>query len=175
MSEQSMGSRNRSRSRSELKAEVETLAASDARDEEVLRRVVRLVHDAHPLWEWSGIYLLVDETLVVGPFAGSDEPPEHSRIEVGDGVCGTAVAEDKNQLVEDVRELDNYLACSLSTRSELVVLIREGGRIVGQFDIDSDERGAFTEEDEVLLEEIAALISPRVASLAAARAASRAL
>ena len=126
MSEQSMGSRNRSRSRSELKAEVETLAASDARDEEVLRRVVRLVHDAHPLWEWSGIYLLVDETLVVGPFAGSDEPPEHSRIEVGDGVCGTAVAEDKNQLVEDVRELDNYLACSLSTRSELVVLIREG-------------------------------------------------
>jgi L-methionine (R)-S-oxide reductase len=174
MSEQSMGSRNRSRSRSELKAEVETLAASDARDEEVLRRVVRLVHDAHPLWEWSGIYLLVDETLVVGPFAGSDEPPEHSRIEVGDGVCGTAVAEDKNQLVEDVRELDNYLACSLSTRSELVVLIREGGRIVGQFDIDSDERGAFTEEDEVLLEEIAALISPRVASLAAARAASRA-
>lgn len=174
MSEQSMGSRNRSRSRSELKAEVETLAASDARDEEVLRRVVRLVHDAHPLWGWSGIYLLVDETLVVGPFAGSDEPPEHSRIEVGDGVCGTAVAEDKNQLVEDVRELDNYLACSLSTRSELVVLIREGGRIVGQFDIDSDERGAFTEEDEVLLEEIAALISPRVASLAAARAASRA-
>ena len=174
MSEQSMGSRNRSPTRSELKAEVETLAASDARDEEVLRRVVRLVHDAHPLWEWSGIYLLVDETLVVGPFAGSDEPPEHSRIEVGDGVCGTAVAEDKNQLVEDVRELDNYLACSPSTRSELVVLIREGGRIVGQFDIDSDERGAFTEEDEVLLEEIAALISPRVASLAAARAASRA-
>ena len=81
-----------------------------------------------------------------------------------------AVAEDKNQLVVDVRELDNYLACSLSTRSELVVLIREGGQIAGQFDIDSDERGAFTEEDEDLLEEIAALISPRVASLAAARA-----
>jgi L-methionine (R)-S-oxide reductase len=171
MSEQSVGSQDRS----ELKAEVEALVASDAPDEEVIAGVVRLVHDAHPLWEWSGIYLLVDGTLVVGPFAGSDEPPEHSRIEVGDGVCGTAVAEDKNQLVEDVRELDNYLACSLSTRSELVVLIREGGQIVGQFDIDSDERGAFTEEDEVLLEEIAALISPRVASLAAARTASRAL
>ena len=166
MSEQSMGSRNRSK----LKAEVETLAASDARDEEVLRQVVRLVHDAHPLWDWSGIYLLIDGTLVVGPFAGSDEAPEHSRIEVGDGVCGTAVAEDRNQLVEDVRELDNYLACSLSTRSELVVLIRHAGKIVGQFDIDSDERGGLTEEDEVLLEEISALISPRVASLAAARA-----
>ena len=123
---------------SKLKAEVETLVSSDAPDEKVIAEVVRLVHDSHPLWHWSGIYLLVDGTLVVGPFAGSDEPPEHSRIEVGDGVCGTAVAEDKNQLVEDVRELDNYLACSLSTRSELVVLIREGGRIVGQFDIDSD-------------------------------------
>ena len=153
-----------------LKAEVEALAASDALDEEVLDEVVRLVHDEHPLWTWSGIYLLVDGTLVVGPFAGSEEPPEHSRIEVGQGVCGTAVAEDRNQIVEDVREIDNYLACSLSTRSELVVLIRENGRIVGQFDIDSDERGGLTEEDEVLLEEISALISPRVASLAAARA-----
>jgi L-methionine (R)-S-oxide reductase len=143
MSEQSVGSRDRS----ELKAEVEVLAASDAPDERVLEEIVRLVHEEHPLWDWSGIYLLVDGTLVVGPFAGSDEPPEHSRIEVGEGVCGTAVAEDRNQLVEDVRELDNYLACSLSTRSELVVLIREGGRIVGQFDIDSDERGAFTERE----------------------------
>ena len=159
-----------SRDCSELRTEVEALAASDAPDGEVLEEVVRLLHEAHPLWGWSGIYLLVDGTLVVGPFAGSDEPPEHSRIEVGDGVCGTAVAEDRNQLVEDVRELDNYLACSLSTRSELVVLIRAGGRIVGQFDIDSDERGGLTEEDEVLLEEISALISPRVASLAAARA-----
>ena len=132
---------------------------------------MRPVHDAHPLWDWGGIYLLVDGTLVVGPFAGSDEPPEHSRVEVGEGVCGTAVAEDKNQLVEDVRELDNYLACSLFTRSELVVLIREGRRIVGQFDIDSDERAAFTaftEEDEALLEGLAHLVAPRVASLAAA-------
>src|SRR5687767_410603 len=166
MGEQSTGSRDRS----ELKVEVEALAASEAPDEKVLQETVRLVHEAHPLWDWSGIYLLVDGTLVVGPFAGSDEPPEHSRIDVGDGVCGTAVAEDENQIVEDVRELDNYLACSLSTRSELVVLIREGGKIVGQFDIDSDERGAFKQEDEALLDELAALISPRVASLAAARA-----
>jgi L-methionine (R)-S-oxide reductase len=162
MREQSMDSRDRS----ELKAEVEALIASDAPDEEVLEEVVRRVHDAHPLWDWSGIYLLADGTLVVGPFAGSDEPPEHSRIEVGDGVCGTAVAEDKNQLVEDVRELDNYLACSIYTRSELVVLIREGDRIVGQFDIDSDRRGAFTDKDEALLEELATVIAPRVASLA---------
>jgi L-methionine (R)-S-oxide reductase len=166
MRERSMNSRDRSK----LRAEVEALVASDAPDDEVLEDVVRLVHEAHPRWDWSGIYLLVDGTLVVGPFAGSEEPPEHSRIEVGDGVCGTAVAQDRNQLVDDVRELDNYLACSLSTRSELVVLIREGGRTVGQFDIDSDERGAFTEEDEALLDELAKVVAPRVASLAAARA-----
>ena len=160
---QSMNSRDRSK----LRAEVEALVASDAPDDEVLEEVVRLVHEAHPRWDWSGIYLLVDGTLVVGPFAGSEEPPEHSRIPVGDGVCGTAVAQDRNQLVDDVRELDNYLACSLSTRSELVVLIREDGRVVGQFDIDSDERGAFTQEDEALLEELATVVAPRVASLAA--------
>jgi L-methionine (R)-S-oxide reductase len=163
MRERSMNSRDRSK----LRAEVEALVASDAPDDEVLEDVVRLVHEAHPRWDWSGIYLLVDGTLVVGPFAGSEEPPEHSRIEVGDGVCGTAVAQDRNQLVDDVRELDNYLACSLSTRSELVVLIREDGRIVGQFDIDSDERGAFTQEDEALLEELAKVVAPRAASLAA--------
>jgi L-methionine (R)-S-oxide reductase len=166
-----MGEQSRhSPDHSEIKAEVEALVASDAPDERVLEEIVRLVNEAHPLWDWSGIYLLADGTLVVGPFAGSDEPPEHSRIDVGDGVCGTAVAEDENQIVEDVRELDNYLACSLSTRSELVVLIRDGGKIVGQFDIDSDERGAFASEDELLLDELAAMISPRVASLAASRA-----
>lgn len=152
-----------------LKSEIETLTNSDMPDEEVLEGVVSLVHEVHPAWDWSGIYLMVDGALVIGPFAGADEAPEHSRIEVGDGVCGTAVAEERNQIVEDVRELDNYLACSLHTRSELVVLIRYEGDIVGQFDIDSDTVGAFTKEDEALLEEVAALVAPRVAALAASR------
>ncbi len=152
-----------------LKTKVEALTAPDASDEDVLEEVVKILHEAHPLWDWSGIYLMVGGALAIGPFAGSDTEPEHSRIEVGDGVCGTAVAEDKNQIVEDVRELDNYLACSLQTRSELVVLIRDEGEIVGQFDIDSDTVGAFTKEDEALVEEVASLIAPRVASLAASR------
>lgn len=150
--------------RKDLKAEVEALVASDAPDEEVLNEVVRRVHEAHPLWDWSGIYLLVGDTLVLGP---ATAPADHSRIGIGEGVCGTAVAEDKNQLVEDVREVENYLACSIHTRSEIVVLIRGSGRIVGQFDIDSDTVGAFTNEDERLLEEMADLVAPRVASLAA--------
>ena len=66
-----------------------------------------------------------------------------------------------------MREVENYLACSIHTRSELVVLIRDSGSIVGEFDIDSDTVGAFSHEDEALLEEIGSLISGRIASLAA--------
>jgi putative methionine-R-sulfoxide reductase with GAF domain len=147
----------------DLLAEAEGLVASDAPDEEALDVVVRLVHEAHPSWDWSGIYLMKDGVLVLGP---KTAPADHDRIEVGEGVCGTAVSEDRNQVVEDVREVENYLACSIHTRSEIVVLIRHEGQIVGQFDIDSDTVGAFTSEDEALLEELAEVVAPRVASLA---------
>src|SRR5687767_5529705 len=150
--------------REDLRSEVEDLVVSDAPDEEVLHEVVRRVHEAHPVWDWSGIYVLVDDTLVLGPRTA---PVDHSRIGIGEGVCGTAVSEDRTQVIEDVREVENYLACSIHTRSELVVLIRDQGKIVGEFDIDSDTVGAFTQEDEALLEEMGALISGRVDSLAA--------
>jgi L-methionine (R)-S-oxide reductase len=150
--------------REDLRSEVEDLVASDAPDEEVLNEVVRRVHEAHPVWDWSGIYLLVGDTLVLGLRTA---PVDHSRIGMGEGVCGTAVSEDRNQVVEDVREVENYLACSIHTRSELVVLIRDSDKIVGEFDIDSDTVGAFTREDEALLDEMGLLVSGRVASLAA--------
>jgi len=153
--------------REDLRSEVEALVASGAADEEVLNEVVQKVHEAHPSWDWSGVYLLVGDTLVLGPRTA---PVDHSRIGIGEGVCGTAVSEDRNQIVEDVGEVENYLACSIHTRSELVVLIRDAGKIVGEFDIDSDTVGAFTEEDDALLEEMGALISGRVASLAASYA-----
>ena len=149
--------------REDLRSEVEDLVASGAQDEEVLNDVVRRVHEAHPSWDWSGIYLLAGDTLVLGPRTAT---ADHSRIAIGEGVCGTAVSEDRNQVVGDVREVENYLACSIHTRSELVVLIRDSGTIVGEFDIDSDTVGAFTQEDEAVLEEMGALISGRVASLA---------
>src|SRR5829696_5038316 len=153
--------------REDLRSEVEALVASGTPDEEVLNEVVRRVHEAHPSWDWSGIYVLAGDTLVLGPRTA---PADHSRIAIGEGVCGTAVSEDRNQIVEDVREVENYLACSIHTRSELVVLIREEGKIVGEFDIDSDTVGAFTKEDDALLGEMGALISGRVASLAASYA-----
>ena len=154
----------KTRLREDLRSEVEALVDSDAPDEEVLNDVVRRIHDARPLWDWSGIYLLVGDTLVLGPRTA---PADHSRIGIGEGVCGTAVSENRNQVVEDVRKIENYLACSIHTRSELVVLIRDSDKIVGEFDIDSDTVGAFTREDEALLDEMGLLISGRVASLAA--------
>ncbi len=154
--------------REDLRSGVEELVASDAPNDEVLNEVVRRLHEARPLWDWSGIYVLVGDVLVLGPRTA---PADHARIAIGEGVCGTAVSEDRNQVVDDVREIENYLACSLHTRSELVVLIRDAGEIVGEFDIDSDTVGAFTHEDEALLEEMGALISGRVASLAASHKA----
>jgi len=153
--------------REDLRSEIETLVASGAPDDEVLNEVVRRIHEAHPSWDWSGIYLLTGDVLVLGPRTA---PADHSRIGIGEGVCGTAVSEDRNQIVEDVREVENYLACSLHTRSEIVVLIKDDDKIVGEFDIDSDTVGAFTHEDEALLEEMGLLISGRVASLASREA-----
>ncbi|MCO5295878.1 MAG: hypothetical protein M9921_03385 [Fimbriimonadaceae bacterium] len=90
--------------------------------------------DALEGYDWSGIYRLEGDALVLDAYVGA--PTDHGRIPVGRGVCGTAVSEDRNQVVTDVRELANYLACSVSTRSEIVVLIRDGAKILGQIDID---------------------------------------
>jgi L-methionine (R)-S-oxide reductase len=90
---------------------------------------------------------------VLGPYVGA--PTEHDRIPIGQGVCGTAMAEEKNQIVRDVRQITNYLACSLGTRSEIVVLIRRGSRMIGQIDADGDEIAAFDATDESMLMAIA--------------------
>jgi len=110
-------------------------------------------------YNWSGIYRLEGETLVLDAYVGA--ATDHTHIPVGRGVCGTAVAEDKNQVITDVRELTNYLACSTQTRSEIVVLIRKGDNILGQIDIDGHRVGAFDSSDEQLLEDIAAILADR--------------
>src|SRR5712692_11695125 len=89
-------------------------------------------------------YMLHDSELVLEAFSGRET--EHTRIPVGQGVCGTAVATGEDQNVPDVGAVGNYLACNLDTRSELVVLIRRGPTILGQIDVDSDVPAGFTEE-----------------------------
>ncbi|MCC6404236.1 MAG: GAF domain-containing protein [Fimbriimonadaceae bacterium] len=110
-----------------------------------------------PGYDWCGVYRLEGGTLVLDEYVGA--PTEHDRIEIGVGVCGTAVAEGKNQVVADVRNLENYLSCSVQTRSEIVVLVRRGDEILGQIDIDGHEVGRFTGVDEARLERLAGLLA----------------
>lgn len=98
---------------------------------------------------WAGFYLLEGDTLVLGPFQGR---PACIEILVGRGVCGTAVAEGRTQLIPDVHQFPGHIACDSASNSEIVVPIRVDGTIVGVLDIDSPLPGRFTQEDQVGLE-----------------------
>lgn len=115
--------------------------------------------DRLPNYNWSGIYRLEGDELVLDEYVGA--ATDHTRIPVGRGVCGTAVAENHNQVIEDVRRLENYLACSTQTRSEIVVLIRSGEQILGQIDVDGHRVSAFDRSDEMLLEQVAQILAGR--------------
>ena len=108
------------------------------------------------LWEhlpdinWAGFYKMVDGILVLYPFQGK---PACIRIPVGRGVCGTAVAEDKTQLVYDVHQFPGHIACDSASNSEIVIPIHVNGEIWGVLDIDSPFIGRFTEEDQTGLQQ----------------------
>jgi len=99
------------------------------------------------------LYMLEDDRLALEAFAG--RATQHTTIVVGSGVCGTAVATGEDQNVGDVTGRDDYLACNLDTRSELVVLIRRGDLILGQIDIDSDEPDPFTDDEQAAVKQVA--------------------
>lgn len=154
---------------SALNEAMAALNSEELADDAALQQVVELLAASHPTWSWVGVYLLAGDTLVLGPFVGP--ATEHTRIPLGTGVCGIAAEEGRNMMVDDVSYLDNYLACSPSTRSEMVVLIRDGDDIVGLIDVDSDDVGAFSHgvpsarnavpSDVDLLRPLADLAGPR--------------
>lgn len=104
---------------------------------------------------WAGFYLLEGDTLVLGPFQGK---PACIEIPAGRGVCGTAVLRDRVTVVEDVHAFPGHIACDSASRSEIVLPIHSGGRIVGVLDIDSPSRGRFTDEDAAGLAEFTAIL-----------------
>ena len=114
-----------------------------------------LLYETLPDLNWAGFYLMEDGRLVLGPFQGR---PACIEIEVGRGVCGTAVAEGKTQLVPDVHLFPGHIACDSASNSEIVVPLRVRGGIVGVLDLDSPWPGRFTEEDRAGLEAFAALV-----------------
>jgi GAF domain-containing protein len=104
---------------------------------------------------YTGVYLymLHDDMLVLEAFDG--RPTHHTRIPVGHGICGRAVAERRDLNVPDVAQAHDYLACSIETRSELVVLIRRHDEILGQIDIDSDVVDGFDADEEAAVRAVA--------------------
>ena len=120
---------------------------------------VERIADRLPSYNWVGFYMLDPadpQMLVLGPFVGA--PTEHTRIPVTEGICGAAVAQEETVIIDDVTSDPRYLACSLETRSEIVVPIRAHGKIVGEIDIDSHALANFGPDDRSFLEECAALI-----------------
>lgn len=120
-----------------------------------------LANAAALLWQempginWAGFYKMTDGALVLGPFQGK---PACIRIPVGKGVCGTAVAEDKVQLVFDVHQFPGHIACDCASSSEIVLPIHVKGEIWGVLDIDSPHIGRFTEADRAGLEEFVTIL-----------------
>ena len=114
-----------------------------------LSNAAALLYNTLPDLNWAGFYLMENGLLVLGPFQGK---PACIEIQVGRGVCGTAAAEDRTQLVYDVHQFPGHIACDSASNSKIVVPIHGDGRIVGVLDIDSPRVGRFTEEDRVGLE-----------------------
>ncbi len=111
---------------------------------------------------WAGFYLMRGGRLTVGPFQGK---PACIHIDVGKGVCGTCVRENRTQVVPDVHLFSGHIACDAASRSEIVVPIRRGGKVAAVLDIDSPLPGRFTEADAEGLERLAERIGERIAGL----------
>ncbi|HLH06732.1 MAG TPA: GAF domain-containing protein [Terriglobales bacterium] len=139
--------------------EIAALATTEQSLEAFMQRICELLNQHFLKYNWVGFYMVDPNdpnTLVLGPFIGSITP--HVRIPLNEGICGAAVSTGQTLVVDDVNSDPRYLACSIETKSELVVPISVNGKIVGEIDIDSHFPAAFTPEDRSLVEHCAALV-----------------
>jgi L-methionine (R)-S-oxide reductase len=146
--------------REQLLTAVQSAIAAAPNGDAAMQQAVRLLKDGMPHYTWVGIYLLDGEELVLGPFLGKPSP--HTRIPLGRGICGAAATEKKTIVVDDVNADPRYLACSIETKSEIVVPILNGPDVLGEIDIDSDRPAAFGAADRALLERVASLLAEAV-------------
>jgi L-methionine (R)-S-oxide reductase len=145
--------------RSALLDEFRTLQTLAISLENLQRSIVESLARSFAHFNWVGFYMLDpadDQMLVVGPFVG--DPTPHVRIPVNEGICGAAVERGETVVVDDVNSDPRYLSCSIETRSEIVVPIYAGGKIVGEIDIDSHAPAAFNGDDRAFLEEVAKIV-----------------
>ena len=138
-----------------LHAQLESLT------KDVPHKVANLANASALLWEalsdinWAGFYMLEGETLILGPFQGE---PACIEIPVGRGVCGTAVAQNATQLVDDVHKFPGHIACDCASNSEIVVPLRRDDKVIGVLDIDSPVFARFSQADRDGLEKFAELL-----------------
>lgn len=134
--------------------------ASLSTETEVLQKTVDLLNAFSPDFNWTGFYMMRGDVLEVGPYIGAKT--EHTRIELDSGICGAAASQKQTVIVDDVNADERFLACSLTTRSEIVVPLMDGSTCLGEIDIDSDKPSYFTDADREMLEEIAVAVVERL-------------
>lgn len=133
------------------------IAIAEKKDEsEILSVAIELINNFSEGYNWTGFYMMRSNVLEVGPYIGPKT--EHKKIDLNDGICGAAASEKKTIIVEDVNADPRFLACSVNTRSEIVVPLMDGDKCIGEIDIDSNQPGFFNHQDEEMLQEVASLI-----------------
>jgi GAF domain-containing protein len=125
------------------------------KNENAIIRTIEILKEI-PHYHWVGIYLVKGDDLVLSHYLG--KPTEHTKIKIGQGICGAAVVDEHTIVVPDVLGDDRYIACSNETRSEIVVPIFSSGKIIGEIDIDSDVPDAFDSDDSRMLERVAQIL-----------------
>ncbi len=145
----------------EVRNEIAEVAALATSAEHLMTEMTKILHQRMTRYNWVGFYMLEraageEPMLALGAFQGAMTP--HTRIPLNQGICGAAASSGKTVVVDDVSSDSRYLACSIETKSEIVVPIFAGGEVAGELDIDSHFHAAFTAEDRALVEYCAQLV-----------------
>lgn len=135
-----------------LKPEIQTIVSSNLERDEKLLSICELLNKEIAYYNWVGFYFANHDTktLHLGPYVGAET--DHTVIPFGKGICGQVAESNQNFVVPDVKAQDNYIACSFTVKSEIVIPLFVNGKNIGQIDIDSHEIDPFTEADERFLE-----------------------
>jgi L-methionine (R)-S-oxide reductase len=148
----------------EIRNELTQVAQAVATAQELMQAMVKLLHDRMLKYNWVGFYMLEPGAkppmLVLGEFQGAVTP--HTRIPLNQGICGAAASSGQTVVVDDVSRDPRYLACSLQTRSEIVVPVFVHGTVVGELDVDSHFAAAFTPEHQDLVQHCARLVGKKL-------------
>ena len=148
----------------QVRHEVTEMAKAVPTPQDLMRSMVKLLHDRMLKYNWVGFYMLEagaqPPVLVLGAFEGAMTP--HTRIPLNQGICGAAASSGQTVVVDDVAKDSRYLACSLETKSEIVVPVFVHGNVVGELDIDSHFPAAFTAEHQTFVQYCAMLVGKKL-------------